>query len=591
MLAPSVGLLKVWPLPQAITAGITLFCIASGIFLTFLARRDNRFYFNPAVLFFILLSAILALSVWWNAYTLEASWRWYLVSFIACLVWLAASCEQKARDSAEFHRTLSTWLWLGCLVYAGLSLLQYYGVLNRLFAWAPPGGARLEGVWGQPNLTSTMAWLGVLASAVVFSPGKRRGWFYGSLLVFGWVLACAASRMSWLMALGLLALVGVSGMARYRAVDAQSARRVLLRATLATVCLLVVVPFINEPIRGALSSVGWLADGGVVALADREAFQDSARLTEFSKLRPYLAESSFTEMVLGVGPGNYPAFSYRADMGLPPEGLVAGTWLHSHNLYTMMLVEFGVVGLLLVLGFTGVLAVTALRQPIDLPRLFSIGGLGLLFIHSNLEFPLWNLWFLALACLLMVNLFSVRWIEGDSPWLKPLLGTGVAFMMVALLVNVGSQYVRMTEVAMKPDKSPEDLQNLSFLANDSLMGPYAILRKYRDFPPEASNLDWQLREVRRMKAWQPRDLVILREFSLLVLQGDIEQACEVARASAYRYPYSAPIMLDHSVLANRLSVSDIGQLADCIEQGLEPRGETLATMQKKNEQKLRRGSL
>jgi len=116
-----------------------------------------------------------------------------------------------------------------------------------------------------------------------------------------------------------------------------------------------------------------------------------------------------------------------------------------------------------------------------------------------------------------------------------------------------------------------------------LMGPYAVLRKYRDFAPESTNIDWQLLEVRKMKAWQPRDLVVLREFSLLILKQDMLEACKVAEQSAYRYPHSGPIMLDHSLLADTLSPAQIAEIANCIEKGLAPRGETIQSMQKKNQ--------
>ena len=86
-----------------------------------------------------------------------------------------------------------------------------------------------------------------------------------------------------------------------------------------------------------------------------------------------------------------------------------------------------------------------------------------------------------------------------------------------------------------------------------------------------------------MKNWQPKDLVVLREFSLLVLKQDVSEACEVAEHVAYRYPRSAPIMLDHSLLAETLSPVQIAEMANCIERGLAPRGETIESMQKKNQ--------
>lgn len=583
MVTPTWGLLKIWPTPSAITAGFTLLWVGLLFGGVLMNKHDAVFRFNAAVILFLGLVAALVLSVALNNYTYEATWRWYLISFIVCIMALVAASELKGRSPQQFHKRVSFLLWLGCFVYAAVSVLKYYGLLALFFSWGEPEAGRLSGVWGQPNLTSTMGWLGVLAGAVVFSRKEQKGGWYASILLFGWVLACAASRMSWLMVAGLFALVFVSRLPRYRMEDTASACRLLGWGLGLVVGLLFLVPLLNQPLREALVAVGLLEQSSMTSLADREVFHDSARLTEFSKIFSSIDTFSWGQWLFGVGPGNYPSFSYRADMALPPEGLIEATWLHSHNLFSMVFVEFGLVGLAVVLAFVVSIAWSALKAPMNVPRFFSIGGIGLLFIHSNLEFPLWYLWFLVLLCLLLTNLFEVREFRGDSSWLKPTVGVCGSLMIGVLLINVGSQYVRIAEVALTSQRDRQDYQALAFLANDSLMGPYAVLRKYRDFAPESSNLDWQLREVRRMKAWQPRDLVVLREFSLLVLKRDVQGACQVAEHSAYRYPYSGPIMLDHSLLAGTLSPSDITDIANCIEVGLAPRGETILSMREKNQ--------
>lgn len=586
MLTPTMGLLKVWPFSSAVTTGLTLLCVGLLFGIMLLTRRDSSFRFSAPVFLFLGLVVALAVSVSLNSYTYETTWRWYLITFIVCLMALVAASELKARSPEEFHNKVSFFLWLGCFIYGLVSLLKYYGLLALVFSWGEPEAGRLSGVWGQPNLTTTMCWLGLFAGAVVYSQRQRKGLWYASVLMFGWVLACAASRMSWLMVAGLFALVLVGRLPRYRTEDTASASRFLGWGLALVVTLLFLVPLLNQPLREILIANGFLEQSSMTSLVNRDVFQDSARLTELSKVFSAAGSFSWNQWLFGVGPGNYPTFSYHADMSMPPEGLIAGTWLHSHNIFTMMFVEFGLIGLALVLAFVASIARAALRAPMNMPQFFSIGGIGLLFIHSNLEFPLWYLWFLVLLCLLLTNLFEVREFKGDSTWLKPVVGLSGLLMVVVLLINVGYQYGRITDVAMNPQRDKQDYQALAFLANDSLMGPYAVLRKYRDFAPESSNLDWQLLEVRKMKAWQPRDLVVLREFSLLVLKQDVQQACVVAEHSAYRYPYSAPIMLDHSVLADVLSPAEVTEIANCIERGLAPRGETILSMQKKNHDKI-----
>ncbi len=583
MITPAFGLLKVWPLSSALTGGLALLWVGLFFGIMLLARRESSFHFNAAIFPFLGLVIVLAVSVALNNYTYETTWRWYLIAFTVCLMALVAASELKGLGPKQFNYHISSSLWLGSFVYCVASLLEYYGLVALFSSWDAPEAGRLSGIWGQPNLTTTTCWLGLLAGAVVFSRKKQKGWWYTSILLFGWVLACAASRMSWLMVAGLSALIVISRLPPYRAEETAGASRLLALGIALVIMLLFIVPLLNQPLREILAGFGLLEQSSATSLINRDAFHDSARLAEFSKVFSALDTFSWSQWLFGVGPGNYPTFSYRADMALPPDGLVVGTWLHSHNLFIMVFVEFGLVGLAVLLVFIVGIALAALKAPMNTARFFSIGGIGLLFIHSNLEFPLWYLWFLVLLCLLLTNLFEVREFKGDSTWLKPVVGFCGLLMIGALLINVGYQYIRITDVALNSQRDRQDYQALAFLANDGLMGPYSVLRKYRDFAPESSNIDWQLKEVRRMKAWQPRDLVVLREFSLLIMKQDIGGACNVAEHSAYRYPYSAPIMLDHSLLSGVLSPAQIAEVANCIELGLAPRGETILSMKKKNE--------
>ncbi|WP_162628778.1 PglL family O-oligosaccharyltransferase [Marinobacter bohaiensis] len=588
MLVPALGLFRVWPLYSAVSGGLTWLCVGFLFAIPLIIKRDKRFRFNVAVFFFLCLIVALAASVLVNSYTYEAAWRWYLVAFIICILALVAASDLKKSNPKQFHNSLAGFLWAGCFIYGLISLLKYYGVLALLFSWAEPVGGRLTGVWGQSNLTTTMCWLGVLASAVAMSSIRQKGLWLGSTMLFGWVLACSASRMSWLMVAGLFALIFVSRLSRYREEETIYACKLLARSIFMIIIMLFLVPPLNQLLQDRLVSFGLLDQGMAVSLVGRDVLHDNARLTELTKVISGVGAFSDLQWMFGVGPGNYPQFSYQADMTSPPQGLVPGTWLHSHNIFSMMLVEFGLFGLIIVLGFVALIAHVALKQSMTLARFFSIGGIGLLFIHSNLEYPLWYFWFLVLFCLLLTNLFEIKTVEGDSRWLKPVVGICGCLMVIVLLVNVGYQFFRISSVAVEVNRGSEDYQKLSFLANDSLMGPYAILRKYRDFAPESANVDWQLREARRMKRWQPRDLVLLREFSLLVLDEEYQEACVAAEHLAYRYPRSAPIMLNHSMLADTFSPARIAGIANCIEKGLAPRGETILSVEQKNKARLSR---
>ncbi|PTB95402.1 hypothetical protein C9974_00585 [Marinobacter sp. B9-2] len=582
------NLVSIWPLNDAITTGL-VFALCGLIFGTATCfSQEATIYVTPPLYLFLALIVALTMSVIANDYAIEAAWRWYLIYFVFCIFLILGVSELKAINSDRFNKILAASLWFFSFLYCSLSILKYYGILSFIIPWVEVSDSRLSGIWNQPNLTTTTAWMGIVGASIALSGRKWSFWFFVSVAVFGWVIICAASRMSWLIFIGLACLVVVSSLPKYRVGDVQYARKALLLSLLMIAILFLAVPQINDSLRSVLVSHGVIENNISVALIDRAVTQDVARLSEIAKFNEALGNLTFKQWILGFGPGNYPSFSFNAELSLPPENLASSTWLHSHNLFTMVFVEFGAFGLIVLATFLYFLVRKVLKKPFDSRSFFSVAVFGILFVHSNLEYPLWYSWFLAISCLILVNLFDVKTVKSDSLIFKRTVGFLIIGMTVMLLLNVGSQYLQIIRVAVNPDRGENEYQSLVVLANDSLMGPYAILRKYRDFAPEKINLDWQLREAQRMKGWQPRDLVLLREFSVLVLKGDVNQACKVAESTAYRYPRSAPIMLEHALRSGVLSPQQTIRLASCIEDGLAPRGETIPSIQERNQRSLSR---
>tara|TARA_R110000823_G_scaffold178979_2_gene311377 strand:+ start:633 stop:2459 length:1827 start_codon:yes stop_codon:yes gene_type:complete len=582
-LIPSANFLNVSPLNSAMVDGLSILMagIMVGGFLV--VARDRQFTMSPVLIVIVAFILITLVSVALNTYSLEASWRWYLISLTFSAFVVLGSAELiRTEGASSYIKVLVGGIWLGALVYAVLSLLRYYGVLQFVLPGLEPSSGRLRGVWDQPNLTNTTVWLGLLASIRRFDWRNAPYKLSACIIIYGWVIACAASRMSWLYVAGLISLVVVSSFPAWRTSDTLGKRANLSLILLAVVALFFVVPFANKPLGEWLTDLGMIDRPESVALADRVVSQDAARLSEFRKLSSSISELSVRSLIVGVGPGNYARFSADSDLDLPPDDLVQVIWLHSHNLFTMIFVELGLLGLILLLVLLGAIGWRVLRTPIDSDSFFIAGALGIIFIHSFLEFPLWYPWFLFLTWFLITPLFPVYAVKSDLRYLKLVTGCLIGLMTVGLLVNVGGQYRTIVRVAVDPSPDDKAYQSLALLANDSLMGPYAVLRRYRDFAPEESNLDWQLREVQRIKVWQPRDLVLLREYSLLVLKRDVAGACEAGKQTAYRYPRSAPIMLEHAMLSKKLKPAEVIRLAECIERGLAPWGETVPSMKKRN---------
>ena len=583
MLAPSVGgFIHIWPLSSAAIDGLS-YLIGGLMAGSFLVRTgDSGFRLSPllGVLLILLLNGVISIA--WNDHEVQAGWRWYFIALcFSAFIVLGAADFLKDKGPEAYTQVLVNALWWGALVYSITSLLRYYGFLQLVAPWMEASTGRMGGMWAQPNLTTTTAWLGLLCSITRFNWRLNPYFLVGSVTLFGWVIACAASRMSWLFAIGLFILIGLSYLPALRNDGVARERLVLAISVIAVVFLVLVVPILNQSLRQWLMELGLLSQSFTAALVERSLTQDSARLSELTKFLTAIPDFSPLTLLLGVGPGGYANFSARAELGMPTEGLIQAAWLHSHNLFTMVFVELGLIGVILVLGLFSVIGWRLLRQPIDKTNFFLAGALGLIFIHSNLEFPLWRSWFLLLFWLLVLPLFPVRAVRSDVKALKPIVAVLIGTMSVALLVNVGTQFQTIVRVASKQTPTEADYFALKILSRDSLMGPYATLRRYRDFAPEMTSLGWQLKEVRRLKFLQPRDLVMVREVSLLLLAGNIDAACDAAENTAFRFPKSAPIIFEHALKAE-LEPFAIEQIAACIEAGLLPWNETLESISAQN---------
>src|SRR5699024_8964461 len=134
-----------------------------------------------------------------------------------------------------------------------------------------------------------------------------------------------------------------------------------------------------------------------------------------------------------------------------------------------------------------------------------------LFVHSNLEYPLWYAWYLLLMFMLIVPLGECRDLTIDSDRLKKTVSVVILVVNVVLFSFLATDYAKF--VSMRVDKSAglSEFKQLLVMSNGVLIGPYANLLRYRELAPATKGLDWQLDEVNKMLDWQPRDLVMLRK--------------------------------------------------------------------------------
>lgn len=583
MLVPSALLVKVWPIAAAFSDGLALFLggLIGGILL--LRSDANRFALSPVLGFLLVFILAMGLSIAVNSYAVAAAWHWYLIflGFSALFLFgMAEALEQLGTD--QFVALLMRFLWYGAIVYAILSLLRYYGALQGVIPSLKPSEERMGGMWTQANLNNITLWLGLLAAVFCCSWQQQRWRLAGSVLLFGWGIACSASRVSWLFAAGLLIWVALASLPIFRLSETLPKRKLLAGSVLAVVALLVLTPFVNAPLNQWLTEQGIVNRSTTQALLERDALNDRFRSSEWKKAASAVPDMSVKELLVGVGPGQYARFSSENDHRVSAEALDNGTWGNAHNIFIMLFIETGFIGLAVFLAILVSIGWQVLKRPIDTNRLFLTGAIGLLLIHSNLEFPLWYAWFLMLFGLLLLPLYENRLVENDSRRTKPFVGATCLLITVIMLISVGTSYGSFARIALKENHNIDDFMRMVGLSEHSSLGPYASLWRYREFAPVTVDLERQLDEVERVVNWQPRDLVMLRQYSLYLMADRLDDACDVATQTARRYPGSAPFMVDH-VREKRLApAADLPKLQACIEDGLSIRGKTLTGVRIEN---------
>lgn len=594
VLVPSLAIRRVPLLTSAIPDGLTLLIVGifSGLLLCFASNR-HKLYFSPVLGLLAAFGAAVVVSAVFNSYVYAAGWRWQLIflSLVALLVFAVTDVSVRL-GRVVYVRLLASCLWAGVLVYTVVSLLRYYGLLQWALPAFIPSEGRMGGMWAQANLNTTTLWLGMLAALYCcVAPqnkrqvGEHRWWLnwrlVGSVALFGWGIACSASRISWLFAAGLLAMLAVASLPRWRVASIKRFRRHFCGVVVVLVVMFFVVPLLNNPLNQFLTNYGLVNRPDPVSLLERDILHDVHRTTEWEKALLAVPSMSPTELLVGVGPGRYAHFS-ASHVGLvPATAMNAGLWGNAHNLFVMVFVEEGLLGLAVVLLIVLAIGWRVLRHPMDAETLFLLGSIGLLFIHSNLEYPLWFAWFLALLCLLLLPLFGSAKVSLDSRWLKPAVGSGSLLLTVSLVLTLGVNFWSFATISMKASLSQQDYWTLTAIGKgDSLLSPYATLLKYREFGVNEHRLGPELLEGLRMARWQPRDLVLVREYLLFVAAKQWDTACYVGKNTVWRFPNTAPYMISQAEKRGFVTASSQRKLTECIKSGLAKRGKTLAGVKK-----------
>ncbi len=258
--------------------------------------------------------------------------------------------------------------------------------------------------------------------------------------------------------------------------------------------------------------------------------------------------------VWGVGLGNTPTVFYDFAASPASQGAAFAAFHNQpvnnvHNLVLGLWLEAGLPGLvasaLLIVGFA--FAAWRARTP---EQLWSVALLGVLGLHSMVEFPLWVLPFLGVATLLsVVALPSVLMKAPEWTGVAPVALAGVAVLLLSVVVQMNALFGTLSLIWTYPFDGRNVGENIQIFAALERLStqktPAAIaLRpittlvrgRFPVFGQSASEMAQQSARMGQLMRLMPSGSVPYVDAELLALSGKDQQAVLAAQRAVRAQP-------------------------------------------------------
>lgn len=441
------------------------------------------------------------------------------------------------RDELGLERlalALAVFLVVGAEAGAVLGLLQHYhwhSWLDKVVVAKTTG--TVYGNLAQSNHFANYCAMGLASLGLLFQQRKLRLAFVlpaASLLL--WVMALSSSRSSWLYLAMMCALAGWGAWRR------PEFRR-LLAYSLALLAGFVAVNF--------LVKLSFVQGGESYNTLERFTGQDA-----YGGLRFYIWREAWTMFSgtpwLGAGFGQFGWQHFQLGPALLRSN-VAGVFNNAHNLIFQLAAETGLAGLAVLFVSLAAWLRGLFSTEFSVARWWAYAVLGVLAIHSLLEYPLWYAYFLAIAALLLGALDENRLPLGGRIF-GPFVMAAVilAGLLLLLALRVSNQQLEAALVKPRPvvvgavnaaaaAKSPSYVwQTLRELQHSTLLQPYADLLLSARIEPNQTGLAHNLALNTRVLRTFPVAAAAYRQPLLLALAGRRQEAQRAWEQAIWSYP-------------------------------------------------------
>ena len=478
--------------------------------------------------------------------------------FAALLMVLGA----RLRDCFGLTRlaqVLAIFLLIGAALNAVIGVLQHFHWHTLLDSVITAKiSSVLYGNIAQSNHFANYIAMGLISLGLLFQQGKLKAVYVvvlAALLLF--VMTLSGSRSSWLY------LLMMSGLAWWCA-RRDAALRPLLSYSLSLIAgfglmhLVVQLPFM----AGADSSTN------TVQRLYGELLSNEGSSVWIKFYMWHEAWLMFTQSPwLGVGFGQF-AWHHFQLLPVLRANYISGLYNNAHNLIFQLAAEAGIGGLLALFGslgiwFYGLYQRHAIsnrktfvpapdrassmenyqsRAPLSAAHWWGYAVLGVLAIHSLLEYPLWYAYFVAIAAILLGAFDETRYrLELRNVGRFSLVM--ILLLGLLLLIQLRSGYQQLKDIlAIRPvsgnvaEAFQRTRDGLVAVHGGSLLSPYAELYILLDTEVNADHIKQKLALGSNVMHFAPIAPVVYRQAFFLAQDGQLAQAKQLLEQAIWSYP-------------------------------------------------------
>jgi len=426
-------------------------------------------------------------------------------------------------------QTLAVFLLVGAELNALLGILQH-------FRWHTPMdivvvmkvNSSVYGNIAQPNHFANYIALGMISLGFLLQQQKLRVVHVALLsMPLLLVLTLSGSRSSWLY------LLMMAGLAWWLARD-DAKQSLLLRYTLwmlagfGAMHLLVQLPFLT----GSQDSVNT-----VQRLFSDNVSSGGVRLFLWREAMLMFMQSPW----IGIGFGQFAWQHFQLLPELQPNG-INGLYNNVHNIVFQLAAETGIAGLMSFFLPLGIWVMGLSRSTFDAAHWWGYAVLGVLGIHSMLEYPLWYAYFIGIAAFMLGALDETHYrLELRSAGrLSVVLILLLGLMSLIQLMSGYRELENIQEIraASRIDTKTADLLQDKLLSvhTRSLLSPYAELFMASLIEVNDEHLKEKLAVNTQVMRFAPIASVVYRQALLLAQAKQLEQAKMIVLQAIWSFP-------------------------------------------------------